>query len=103
MPRTRRARKAKKQRGGNDLSVEEVLTMLSEAVMPLNDKKVTVVMESEDGETDENEVSMSEYVVFAMGKLMIDKGYDKAQVLAALKTLDNLAPSDEFSSYSLTA
>lgn len=76
--------------------------MLSEATMLLT-KPVTVVMESEDGETDEKQVSMSEYVVFAMGKLMIDKGYDKAQVLAALKTLDNLAPSDEFSSYSLTA
>lgn len=102
MPRTRRARKAKKQRGGNGLSVDEVLGLLGEATMLLT-KPVTVVMESEDGETEEKRVPTSEYVVFAMGKLMIDKGYDKAQVLAALKTLDNLAPSDEHPYYSLRA
>ena len=67
--------------------------MLSEATMLLT-KPVTVVLESEDGDTEEKRVATSEYVVLAMGKLMIDKGYDKDQVVDALKKLDNLVPSD---------
>ena len=75
------------------MTAEEVLTMLNEATMLLT-KPVTVVLESEDGNTEEKRVSTSEYVVLAMGKLMIDKGYDKDEVIAALKKLDNLVPSD---------
>ena len=67
--------------------------MLNEATMLLT-KPVTVVLESEDGNTEEKRVSTSEYVVLAMGKLMIDKGYDKDQVIAVLKKLENLVPSD---------